>query len=96
MLQQAENSHIPTGRSIPQDGRVHYQRGRAEPLWAPLSPPATSYRRKHTVRITFEYLTQVWLRSPYRDTAVNTSNFVLNPALSVPTPRRSAALLRCV
>lgn len=51
LLQQAENNHIPTGSSIPQDGR-------------PLSPPATSYRRKHAVRITFKYLTQVWLRCP--------------------------------
>lgn len=83
LLQQAENNHIPTGSSIPQDGR-------------PLSPPATSCRRKHAERITFKYLTQVWLRCPYRDVTVNTSNFVLNPALSVPTPRRSTVLLRRV
>lgn len=49
-----------------------------------LSPPATSHRRKHALRISVGHLTQVWLRSPYRDTTVNTSNFVLNPALSVP------------
>lgn len=81
---------FPPGSSILQDGRALT----AGLCWAArLSPPATSCRKKHAVRITFEYLTQVWLHCPYRHTTVNTSNFVLNPALSVPTPRCSTTLL---